>query len=554
MKAAKYAIIVACVLGTFLVPANGNAATLSMSPSSATIRVGKTVTVSVRVGSADQAMNSAEAAVTFPSDLLQLQSISKTSSIFQFWTTEPAGSNASGRIVFSGGLPSPGFSGGGGNIIRITFLAKAKGTATLGITGAKVLANDGLGTDILTSSGGVTYTIQAAEAEPTPVSAPAPQIPDRPTPILISSTHPDQDRWYTTLSALVQWSNTAGQRGVSFSVSQNADDEPDGLDEAAAGSAEVALPGDGVWYFHLKARYDSGWSSTFHYALRRDATPPESFTVEVKQNRGAFDPTPVLAFAPRDATSGIDRTALIMDGGAEQIVTSPLTLHDLAPGKHHAVITAYDKAGNTASASADFTTEGYPAPTITSLRSPIILLQPIEVFGTSTLGDLVIVYLNGEELGRTVLGHADSDVVWETPPRIPWSVKSDRLFRPGTYHVTAKAISPTGQGSVLTDPLALRITGSFVMLGGRPLATIAFAPAAILLFGLGAVLALFVLADLLALLMRLRNREGRAKLTLRRLRQRARQEHVSTQELDATLLRIEESLGREAKRRLRRRA
>ncbi len=549
MTAWKRSIVIStCVVAAILLPAKSDAATLGVSPSSATIRVGKTITVAVRVGSADQAMNSAEAAVTFPTDLLQLQSISKTGSIFQFWTTEPAGSNASGRIVFSGGLPSPGFSGGGGNIIRITFLAKARGTATLSITGAKVLANDGLGTDILTSADGATYAIQTAEKTPTP----APQVPDRPTPILTSSTHPDQNAWYTASTALVSWSDTANRRGVSFSVTQNATDQPDDHDEAAAGTAEVALPSDGVWYFHLKARYDSGWSSAFHYTLRRDATPPESFTVDVKQNRGTFDPTPVFTFAPHDATSGIDRTVLVMDGGAEQNVTSPLTLHDLPPGNHHAIITAYDKAGNTASASADFTTEGYPAPTITSLRSPIILLQPIEVYGTSSLGDMVIVYLNGEELGRTILGHAD--MVWETPPRISWSVKSDRLYRPGTYQVTAKAISPTGQKSVLTDPLTLRITGSFVMLGGRPLATIAFAPAAILLFGLGAMLVLFVLADLLALLMRLRNREGRAKLTLRRLRQRARQEHVSAQELDATLLRIEDSLGREAKRRLRKRA
>lgn len=65
------------------------------------------------------------------------------------WVDEPTYSNATGTITFSGGLPTPGFQDRDGNLLTITFKAKDAGEALINIETAAILANDGLGTDVL---------------------------------------------------------------------------------------------------------------------------------------------------------------------------------------------------------------------------------------------------------------------------------------------------------------------------------------------------------------------------------------------------------------------
>lgn len=548
----KFLIIVFVVpLGILCATVTARAATLSLSPSSGSYAVGDTVSVSVRVNAGGTAMNSAEATVSFPTDTLQLQSVSKSGSIFTFWTTEPAGSNASGRVVFSGGLPSPGYSGNAGTLIRMTFLVKATGTASLSLGSGHVLANDGLGTEILTGTGSASYTLTAAATKPTPspTPTPTPAEPTRPVPTVSSTTHPDQNGWYTPEKAFVQWGATANRRGVSFSVTQDATTVPDDHDEATDGSAEVALPSDGVWYFHLRARYDNGWSDTAHYTLRRDATQPEPFTITLDRDRGLTDPTPTLTFTAQDLTSGVATSTMVLDGGAEQTVTSPVTLQTIAPGDHHVVITVTDRAGNSRESSLDFHTEGYPAPTLTSVKSPLILLQPIVVQGIATSGDTVVVYLNGDVLGRVVAGRArEPGVTWDSPPRVAWSLTSDRVLRPGTYAITAQTINPDGLQSVQTDPVELKIVGGSVFLGGRQIATLAVAPAFIAAGLLLLLLVILGFGQLLFWLFRDRTHMGTARTMVDRLRERINKERVSPEELDASLKKIEQDLGEKPKR------
>ena len=85
-----------------------HAASLFFSPATGTYTVGQDFSIAVKVNTGSAAINSAEGAVTFSTETLSLQSVTKAGTIFDFWTTEPTGSNASGRIVFGGGLPSPG--------------------------------------------------------------------------------------------------------------------------------------------------------------------------------------------------------------------------------------------------------------------------------------------------------------------------------------------------------------------------------------------------------------------------------------------------------------
>ncbi len=533
-------------LATLLLPVAVRAATLGLSPSTGTYSVGQTFSVTVRANAAGKAMNAAEATVTFPTGLLTLKSVSKSSSILQYWATNPSGSNASGRVVFSGGLPSPGYSGSAGTLIVMMFQAKAAGTATLAMTGGSILANDGLGTNILTGSGGASFTIKAAAPSNTNTQQPAqpveqPQPTAKPTPALTVSVpaFSDQAKWYTPQSAVVSWTQTAGLLGVSFVLSQGADAVPDATTLITESSTTVMIPSDGVWYFAIRGKYDGGWSAVTRYKLQRDSTAPEPFTVSVEQDRGPTDPTPVLTFAASDPLSGVARYTLALDGADPKNVTSPAALQVTKSGHHTAIITAYDAAGNLRESSAEFAVVGYPAPVITYVSTPIILLSSIVVEGTATLNDDVTVYINDEVLG---IARA-TQVLPSDSARASWSVVTSRVYRPETYRITAK-VKNGEQESVLSDPIQLKVSGASIQVGGRTIATVALVPIAVTAIGALLVLLIVLFLHLWITLFRVERKEVAAWQALDRLRLRLLRGRVSGADVEEQVEAVERTLGK----------
>ncbi len=144
------------------------AATLRFSPSSGTYNVGQTISVSIVVGSTDQAMNATSGVITFPNDLLSVQSISKGGSIIGLWVQEPNFSNTNGSAHFEGVVLNPGFMGGAGTVLTINFKAKAPGKAHIAFDGPQVLANDGQGTDILVQSSPADFVISDSVVKVSP--------------------------------------------------------------------------------------------------------------------------------------------------------------------------------------------------------------------------------------------------------------------------------------------------------------------------------------------------------------------------------------------------
>jgi hypothetical protein len=160
------------------------ASMLYFSPSSGNQTAGNILNVSVYVNTQGKAINNAEASIRFPTALLEVVSISKSGSIFTLWVEEPRFSNSAGTISFNGGLPTPGFTGSAGRVVTIAFRVKSAGSASLLFTSGAVRANDGLGTDVLSSMGTATFTISPAPVipvpEPTPIPVPSPTVVDEP--------------------------------------------------------------------------------------------------------------------------------------------------------------------------------------------------------------------------------------------------------------------------------------------------------------------------------------------------------------------------------------
>lgn len=121
------------------------------------VREGQSITLEVKVQSSAQSINAISGSITFPANLVSVNSVSRENSIINLWTREPRLSN--GRISFEGVILNPGFQGANGNIFRINLTAKQAGTAYFNFAEGAILANDGRGTNVLAKLGSTSLRI-----------------------------------------------------------------------------------------------------------------------------------------------------------------------------------------------------------------------------------------------------------------------------------------------------------------------------------------------------------------------------------------------------------
>lgn len=438
-------------------------ATLSLSPSSGTYTEGETFSVRVLVTSSSQAINAAEATVSFPNDKLEAKAVSKSGSVFTLWAVEPASSNANGTVNFSGGLPNPGYQGSGGRVLTVTFKAKSSGTAKVTIGGAQVLANDGQGTNIFSGAGSATFTIKkpAPPPEQPPPSEKPPEEQKFPAPLITSSTHPDQRAWYAIRDMSASIVGGAGVIGYSVEFDQNAGTTPPETSSGSDGAFRRTGVADGVWYLHARAQYAGGWSSTWHHAFRIDATPPDPFSLSVEH------PTPGsrqagVTFATTDTTAGIARYELRLDTGDFQAATSPATLNDLLPGTHEITVRAIDLAGNQTEAKASFDVVGPQPPTASLIAEPlkayraerplptILAGTPLVLSGFARPTDTVRIVVRSTEsvFEFPVAEIVDPAPIEPAPPGLTaWKVEIRPDLAPGEHTIHVTTIDPAGNES-----------------------------------------------------------------------------------------------------------
>lgn len=143
-----------------------NAATLSISPSSGSFETGDRLSVRV-VMSASEAINAVSGELRFPVTNFAVESVSKFSSILNFWVTEPTFSNSLGKINFEG-VVLGGFQGGTGTVVTVSLRALKPGSGKIDFVSGQVLANDGQGTNVTQGTTGASFNITEA-TKPKPV-------------------------------------------------------------------------------------------------------------------------------------------------------------------------------------------------------------------------------------------------------------------------------------------------------------------------------------------------------------------------------------------------
>ena len=438
------------------------AASLSFSPSSGTYNTGQTFSVSVYVSSPDQVMNAVSGVITFPADKLQVTSLSKSGSIINLWVQEPSFSNrpagGQGTVNFEGIVLNPGFQENNGKIISITFKAKTIGTASLSFISSSVLANDGQGTNILTNIGKATYVLENPAETPVAPKAETPSktIGTPNAPEIISSTHPDPNKWYQATTARFSWQIGDDITSDSVTIDKNPRTIPQTVFSPAITSKEITDLSEGVWYFHAQLKNSYGWGDVTHFRVGIDTTPPDPFTIQTDNGNDSTNPQPILKFKAYDALSGIDHyeikigeiqnlqvPAAEVANGSYKIPVSP-------PGKYAVIIRAVDQAGNYSLAMEDLEIAPLETPIITEYPQRLHPGNPLIVKGTSSVCDHILLFAQDER--KDII---TTDAKCENG--IFTAILGKTLDK-GIYNIWVKTVDIRGAQSNPTDPVKVIVS------------------------------------------------------------------------------------------------
>jgi len=438
----------------FFIPSTTSAqqATFFLFPSSQSFQIGEIFAVKLKLDT-DFPINAAQCEIYFPPEKLEVLSISKENSIFSLWPDQPSFSNITGKISFSGGKPTPGFKGVG-EIMTVNLKAKQKGLASLMFGEARILADDGKGTDILSFIKEAKFLIQkpvSLSEEQNQVISDQPPLP----PKIFSLTHPEENEWYNNNNPQFQWRLTSDITGVSFLLDRFPNTIPDTQSEGILETKSYQNIENGIWYFHLRMKNKNGWSQTTHRKIQIDSQPPKFIEVIIDNAGDATNPNPNLYLKAKDDISGIDHFKLkIDDKDFLSLMTAevnPLSLPFQTPGSHLVVIRVLDRARNATEEKTILNIVPIETPKITLLPKNYIAGEETFYIEGTALPEIEIIVLlekNGTKIKQ-----------WSTSSnqKGQWSFSTRDLLQSGSYTLFVKGRDYRGVESNLSEGYEIQV-------------------------------------------------------------------------------------------------
>ena len=374
------------VVGT----ASAQAATLYFSPAAGSYVVGQSFPVGIYVSSPEQAMNAVAGIVSFPQEKLEVSSLPKTGSLINLWVLEPSFSNDTGSINFEGVVLNPGFTGEVGKIITVNFKVKGSGVAPVTFSSGSVLANDGLGTNLLKDLGNASFSL----GMPTEI------IGAPPAPPITSPTHPDPQKWHSNSAPKFTWPISSDITAVKLLYDKYPTSPPTILYSPAISEKQLENVKDGIWYFHAQLRNAKGWGGISHFRFQIDTEKPDFFEIKEISRGDLTEPRVKFIFEASDALSGIDyyevriddKELLVWRDDGRHIYETPTLIF----GKHLLIVKAVDKAGNSLTDSLDFYIQPLEPPKIAEYPQKLQSGEPLIVKGITYPHSEVTLWLQME--------------------------------------------------------------------------------------------------------------------------------------------------------------
>lgn len=452
-----------------------SAASFSVSLDKDTFNVGDSFSATVRIDTEDVGVNAGQATITYPMDILEVQNVDKTASVFNFWLEDPSFDNSLGRVSFIGGSSS-GLNGRTLQILKINFKIKGTGDANISFTDTVITASDGSGASLATTVRGVSLLvtgkaenvrIQSTETPPPPIQIERPAVTAVKTPSVPEvqvSLYPNQNSWSSvSTNFLARWDLPVDVSGVATAIDKQPTFQPT-ASEGLFDNKEFKALEDGIWYLHVRFRNNVGWGSTNHYKISIDTFPPSPFEVRIIEGQVTDVPTPTLEFGTSDQPSGLEYYTISVDGG-EKVKTDKgvFSLPSQIPGKHKILVEAHDFAGNiTESKILDLEILPIASPSVNITSKETYIGEGVLQFSGSSLpGTKIALTLknsSGDIMAKGEGQSLESGI---------WNVSVDSLSIAGKYVAEITAIDARGARSIpiYSNEINLRSRPLFVFWG-----------------------------------------------------------------------------------------
>jgi hypothetical protein len=467
----KLSILLGSIALLLVSAGSAYAATLQLTTARDTFAIGDRFTVDIKIDSEDTGVNAAQGTIQIAKDVLEIVSVDKTGSVFNFWLTEPTFSNETGQVNFIGGSTS-GFSGKSLQIIKVTFKVKGTGKTDIVFTDGAVTASDGSGTNVLSSMKGLsivsaaTVGMETITPRPTQITRPAAKATGLPVkPQVQVALYPDPQKWYNVAAPFgAQWNLPSDITDVATVIDKNPAGEPM-KSEGLFDNKQFATLGEGIWYLHVQFRNNVGWGPVVHHRIAIDTMPPAAFPMRFDQGTSTDNPTPTVHFQSGDP-SGVARYYIQIDSGARiEIKPDAYTLPAQEPGEHTIRIGAEDNAGNATEDRAILQIIPIASPVIVSVNKDVYIGEDnFQISGTTPASTTVRVLLKGAE------GQILADMTARPDDNGNWHEQLTQGVPSGSYYFEIRAVDGRGALSlpVRSGPFSVSVK-PFLIIGGLAL-------------------------------------------------------------------------------------
>ncbi len=140
-------ILIGTLAASVITSDSSPTASLYVVPELPSVGVGETITFTIMAES-NVPVNTFVGELVFDTDYFFVTNISYNTSIANLWVEEPWYNRDKNTIYFAGGTTQAGGFSGVGELVQVTMQAKAAGDAALQLRNVRVLAHDGLGSDV----------------------------------------------------------------------------------------------------------------------------------------------------------------------------------------------------------------------------------------------------------------------------------------------------------------------------------------------------------------------------------------------------------------------
>lgn len=312
--------------------------TLRIRPESGVFVSGYQQQISVIIRSGGESVNAVETILNYDPQHVRVDDVLMNRSICPSeFILEKEIDNELGVVKIACTVPGEGFVDVRGTVADLVITPLAAGESYFSFDeGTRVLAHDGLATNVLRTVTGAYYRI-FDRGEVDTFSKDTLVIP-------FSQTHENSSRWYSSRQVVFTWIPVDGVEYL-YDFSQNASSSLETMRVTRSNTITLQAPSDGVYYFKLIPRKGNVTGKMSIFTVKIDTTAPSVPVINASSLFVKAGEVVRFELESNDSHSGVQRYFYVsMDGG----ISLPAARRMYVPFKNAGTYTVHVRAFDTA--------------------------------------------------------------------------------------------------------------------------------------------------------------------------------------------------------------